>query len=57
MHSASLTNSTSFSRASYIYFSPIQIGDHVGCAMAGITADANILIDKARLDAQRYELK
>ncbi len=25
--------------------------------MAGITADANILIDKARLDAQRYELK
>ena len=34
-----------------------QIGDHVGCAMAGITADANILIDKARLDAQRYELK
>ncbi len=34
-----------------------QIGDHVGCAMAGITADANILIDMSRLNAQRYELQ
>jgi len=31
-----------------------KIDDHVACAVAGITADANILIDIARLTAQRY---
>lgn len=31
-----------------------QIDDHVACAVAGITADANILINFARLAAQRY---
>ena len=31
-----------------------KIDDHVACAVAGITADANILIDYARLAAQRY---
>jgi len=30
------------------------IDDHVACAVAGITADANILINQARLHAQRY---
>lgn len=31
-----------------------KIDDHVMCAVAGITADANILINYARLEAQRY---
>jgi len=31
-----------------------KIDDHVACAVAGITADANILINYARLSAQRY---
>ncbi|KAI5071840.1 hypothetical protein GOP47_0014091 [Adiantum capillus-veneris] len=31
-----------------------KIDDHVACAVAGITADANILINTARLQAQRY---
>ena len=31
-----------------------QIDDHVGVAVAGITADANILINSCRLAAQRY---
>lgn len=30
------------------------IDGHVGCAVAGITADANILVARARLAAQRY---
>lgn len=30
--------------------------DHLACAVAGITADANILINYARLAAQRYTL-
>lgn len=30
------------------------IDKHIACAVAGITADANILISKARLKAQRY---
>jgi len=30
------------------------IDDHVCCAVAGITADANILIENARVSAQRY---
>mmetsp|Transcript_8728 Transcript_8728/g.26230 ORF Transcript_8728/g.26230 Transcript_8728/m.26230 type:complete len:254 (-) Transcript_8728:102-863(-) len=30
------------------------IDDHIACAVAGITADANILINKARLSAQQY---
>ena len=33
-----------------------QVDDHVACAVAGITADANILINYARLAAQRYTL-
>jgi len=31
-----------------------KIDEHVSCAVAGITADANILINQARLHAQRY---
>ena len=31
-----------------------MIDDHVACAVAGITADANILVNQARLHAQRY---
>lgn len=31
-----------------------KIDDHVAAAVAGITADANILINSARLAAQRY---
>jgi len=31
-----------------------KLDDHVACAVAGITADANILINYARLAAQRY---
>jgi len=31
-----------------------KIDDHLACAVAGITADANILINYARLAAQRY---
>eukprot|EP00899_Mesostigma_viride_P015565 jgi/Mesvir1/24009/Mv10755-RA.1 len=31
-----------------------KIDDHVACAVAGITADANILINHARVAAQRY---
>jgi len=30
------------------------LDDHIACAVAGITADANILINYARLSAQRY---
>lgn len=31
-----------------------KVDDHLACAVAGITADANILINYARLAAQRY---
>lgn len=31
-----------------------QIDDHMACAVAGLTADANILIAKCRLSSQRY---
>ncbi|KAG6419843.1 hypothetical protein SASPL_116355 [Salvia splendens] len=31
-----------------------KIDDHVACAVAGIMSDANILINTARLQAQRY---
>lgn len=31
-----------------------RLADHVACAVAGITADANILINTCRLHAQRY---
>ncbi|EOD41638.1 proteasome subunit alpha type [Emiliania huxleyi CCMP1516] len=31
-----------------------MVDDHVACAVAGITADANILINQARLHAQRH---
>ena len=31
-----------------------KIDSHLACAVAGITADANILINYARLSAQRY---
>jgi 20S proteasome subunit alpha 3 len=33
-----------------------RLDDHVACAVAGITADANILINTCRLQAQRYLL-
>ena len=32
-----------------------KLDKHIGCAVAGITADANILINSARLHAQRYQ--
>eukprot|EP00798_Chlamydomonas_sp_ICE-L_P025282 gene25282-10935_t len=31
-----------------------KLDDHVACAVAGMTADANILINNCRLSAQRY---
>lgn len=31
-----------------------KIDDHIVCAVAGITSDANILIDRARVASQRY---
>lgn len=31
-----------------------SIDDHIACAVAGMTSDANILINRARLIAQRY---
>mmetsp|Transcript_18042 Transcript_18042/g.31102 ORF Transcript_18042/g.31102 Transcript_18042/m.31102 type:complete len:251 (-) Transcript_18042:326-1078(-) len=34
-----------------------KIDDHIACAVAGITSDANILINYARLAAQRYTLE
>lgn len=34
-----------------------QVDDHVGVAVAGITADANILINALRLSAQRYTFR
>jgi len=34
-----------------------RIDHHLACAVAGITADANILINHARLSAQRYTFK
>merc|ERR1719487_748853 len=39
------------SRASEKLF---KVDDHILCAVAGITADANILINKLRLTAQQY---
>ena len=33
-----------------------KIDDHVACAVAGIMSDANILINTARVQAQRYAL-
>lgn len=32
----------------------LQVDDHVMCAVAGLTSDANILINQARLIGQRY---
>ncbi|KAE8911150.1 Proteasome subunit alpha type-4-3 [Phytophthora fragariae] len=34
----------------------IKLDDHLICAVAGLTSDANILVNYARLSAQRYEL-
>ncbi|CCI45506.1 hypothetical protein ABG067_004507 [Albugo candida] len=34
----------------------LRLDDHLICAVAGLTADADILINYARLSAQRYEL-
>lgn len=31
-----------------------KLDDHIACAVAGLTADANIIINTARLAAQRY---
>ncbi|KAF5840133.1 20S proteasome alpha subunit C [Dunaliella salina] len=33
-----------------------KLDDHIACSVAGITADANILINMCRLAAQRYHL-
>lgn len=32
----------------------VQVDNHVMCAVAGLTADANILINQARVNAQRF---
>ncbi|KAK9785182.1 hypothetical protein WJX73_000577 [Symbiochloris irregularis] len=32
-----------------------KLDDHIACAVAGITSDANILINTCRLSAQRYQ--
>ncbi|KAK9828004.1 hypothetical protein WJX81_007886 [Elliptochloris bilobata] len=34
-----------------------KLDDHVACAVAGITADANILINRCRLAAQQYRFQ
>jgi 20S proteasome subunit alpha 3 len=34
-----------------------KIDDHIACAVAGITSDANILINTTRLQSQRYLLQ
>jgi len=34
-----------------------KIDSHIACAVAGLTADANILINQARLTAQRHRYK
>ena len=31
-----------------------QLDDHIACAAAGITADANIITNECRIAAQRY---
>eukprot|EP01095_Lingulamoeba_sp_RSL-Kostka_P005147 TRINITY_DN16493_c0_g1_i1.p1 TRINITY_DN16493_c0_g1~~TRINITY_DN16493_c0_g1_i1.p1 ORF type:complete len:260 (-),score=105.13 TRINITY_DN16493_c0_g1_i1:85-837(-) len=41
---------TKFSKSEKMY----KIDNHVACAVAGITADANIIINYARLSTQRY---
>jgi proteasome alpha subunit len=33
-----------------------QIDDHIGCATSGLVADARVLIDRARIDAQINEI-
>ena len=33
-----------------------EIDDHIGCATSGLVADARVLIDRARLDAQINEI-
>lgn len=33
----------------------MQIDDHLGCAMSGLTADARTLIDHARVEAQHHK--
>eukprot|EP00296_Roombia_truncata_P008003 JP446467.1.p1 GENE.JP446467.1~~JP446467.1.p1 ORF type:complete len:248 (-),score=74.14 JP446467.1:301-1044(-) len=34
-----------------------KVADHIACAVAGITADANILVNSARLSAQRHNFQ
>ncbi|EQC38675.1 proteasome subunit alpha type-4 [Saprolegnia diclina VS20] len=34
----------------------MKLDDHIICAVAGLTSDANILVNYARVSAQRYEL-
>jgi len=33
-----------------------QIDDHIGCATSGLVADARVLVDRARVDAQINEI-
>ncbi|RLF29670.1 MAG: proteasome endopeptidase complex, archaeal, alpha subunit [Thermoplasmata archaeon] len=33
-----------------------QIDDHIGCATSGLVADARVLVDRARIDAQINEI-
>lgn len=33
-----------------------DIDEHIGCATSGLVADARILVDQARLDAQRHKV-
>merc|ERR1712070_839328 len=32
----------------------LEVDDHVGCAMSGLTADARTLIDRARVECQNH---
>lgn len=32
----------------------MEVDSHIGCAMSGLTADARILVNHARVDAQNY---
>jgi 20S proteasome subunit alpha 5 len=32
----------------------VQIDQHLGCAMSGLTADARTMIDHARVEAQNH---
>lgn len=35
----------------------VEIDDHVGCAMSGLTADARTMIDHARVEATNHDFQ